>query len=303
MDLRDKMTSPNRLRAYLRVEDYSVAQISEALKRCTQEGVIEFKRRMVNHLFSFISRLSRTTPSQSEVLDEEAHLRSVLLSVGIENLFAQGTLKPPEEAASPESASQPRMTVNEVFLELQRKIAENPEIGRTPLAKTILLDLQAYKKEFTAFSQLSPNISDDRAPAFFLNFKGRIDGITLSANNHFQELLAQEEGSKGPGKVKGESPLAISSLSTLLGTQAQELSRIRSTLTFAAEEGYKFRDILLRLMTKKEQVLALLDEEARVFQSKNPQGEPSNALALQMTRAMIDYYENHLLNKDGHPAR
>ncbi|OHD11469.1 MAG: hypothetical protein A2Z96_04580 [Spirochaetes bacterium GWB1_48_6] len=297
IDLRDKMTSPIRLKAYLRVEDYAVGQFSEALKKSSQEGVIEFKRRMVNHLFSFVAKLSRSTPSQAEVMDEEAHIRSVLFNICIENLFAQGNLKSKVEN-SPSTSAPSRQTVSEIIQEVQKRITLDPELMKNNLVKSILLDLQLYKKEYAAFSQLSPNISDERAPAFFLNFKSRIDGITTSANNHYRELLNQdEEQSRKSATEKEESILANPALVNLLTTQAQEVSHIRSTLAFAAEEGYKFRDILLRLLTKKEQLLALLEEESKVYQAKQPPGESGNAMVMRMTRNMILYFDSLLVKK------
>lgn len=294
MDLRDKMTSPGRLKAYLRIEDYTVGQISAALKQCSLEGIIEFKRRMVNRLFSFVSKLSRSTPSQGEVMDEEAHIRAVLFTICIENFFAQGHFKPAPESV-PSASAPNRQTINEIFQEVQKRITQDPDSAKNPLVKTILMDVQMYKKEYAAFSQLSPNISDDRAPAFFLNFKSRIDAITTSANNHLHELLNHdEEQSRKARKDKEESPLASPALANLLSTQAQEISRIRSTLNFAAEEGYKFRDILLRLLTKKEQILALLEEEEKVFQSRTPPGEASNTMVLKMTKNMIAFFDGNL---------
>lgn len=286
IDIRENLHQPQRLRTQLKLDGQRLSLLARDLRQSSLEGVLEVKRRALNAIFSFIGSLARTTPGLDECQHIEGEMRLLIFLCALEGMFAAGILKPVVEKTGLE---QPKAkTVPQLFQEVQARLAAEPELKADPHLKNILVDFQLYKKEHEQFSALSPNIPDDRAPQFLANTKARLDAIQATANDHFRKFLQQENQAALDALAREkEQALRVAGLTKLMSVQAQEISRLRSVLLHALQEGIRLRESLLRLLPKKEPVQALLDEELKLLDEH----QPGHAMAVKLAKNIATWLE------------
>lgn len=308
IDVREKLSTPVRLKTYLKLDDARLSLLPQELRQASFEGIVEYKRKITSSIFGFLSKLAHMTPSQSEILNCEGEVRLVIYVLCLENLFATGALKPSLEVAqaaaqaggSATGESKNRTNIDQVLKEVTARLTDNPELAKDTHYKNILMEIQMYKKEYAQFVAMSPKIPDDRAPTFFANFKQRIDQILNNIEQHYQEILIADSADLRKDAIRLEEEVLVSApLHKLISAQAQELSLVRSTILHALHEGYQIRNLLLHLTQKKEPFHALLDEELRHIDSKQGQGTSGHPLAIKMARNIAQTLDSGNFKKIG----
>lgn len=271
IDIREKLTVPARLKSYLKLEQEGLVAEAKVLRTCTLGGPVEYKRKLIQSVFSFLTRLEFQTPTGQDIEERELVLRQLIYVNSLEYLFALGQLRPQRDAGgenTPTSGGAPPVPLEDIVREVTARLNANPELAKDSRVKTILMEVQLYKKEYDQFKQLSPKIPDDRAAGFLANFQKRISDIVGAIRGQYEELLASDRRElSGEQAKKEEEIFLVPGLNRLLMTQTQELSLLRSTVNFALQEGYQMRALLVRLTTRKDPVLALVEEEGRLWES------------------------------------
>lgn len=289
IDVKEKLNTPVRMKAYLKLEDMKVAAIPDDLRSATLSGTVEYKKKVSGSVFGFLTRLTYTTPNQTEILGAEADIRVILYVLSLQTQFATGQLKPTKEADGPLAGTNPRNRppVDQVVTEVRQRVAADPELAKNPHVKNILMEIQLYHKEFANFSALSPQIPDERAPTFFANTKKRIDGILENIHGHFREIrMAEDAELRKEFQRQEEEVFVVPELVKLLQTQAQELSRVRSSIFHALQEGYQIRNLLLKLAEGKDPFLKLLEDELRILDGRQDPESSGHSAAVKFARAV-----------------
>lgn len=271
LEYRERLTTPNRLKTYLRLERIHMYRLQESIQ--TFGHVLDYERRSYTHIYGFLSKLIRTTPTQNEFLSEESNIRVVLYGLGLQHAFATGHLRSkPEETAEAESP----VTLQQIMADIQGRIQADPETAKIPSIKSIVFEFQAYKKEQTSFRELSPKISDERAPAFFTAYKQRVEQITQAIRNKYANLLSEETSdSRKARQASAEKELVNEALAKVLSAQAQEISRVRSTLILAVQEGRGFREDMLKLGERRDITLSLVEEQENILEKMSGGTDPA----------------------------
>lgn len=289
IEIREKMNTPVRMKAYLKLDDIKLSALSDELRSATMSGVIEFKKRLAGSVFNFLTRLTYTTPNQTEILGAEADVRVLIYLLCLETQYATGQLKPTKEADGPLAGSNPRNRppVEEVVAEVRARVQGNPDLAKNPHVKNIFMEIQLYQKEFAQFSALSPQIPDDRAPTFFMNYKKRLDGILDNIHAHFRDIrMAEDAELRREFQRQEEEVFVVPDLVRAVSSQAQALAKVRSSIFHALQEGYQIRNLLLKLAEGKEPFLRLLEEELQVLDARQEPGTSGHPAAVKLARAM-----------------
>jgi hypothetical protein len=296
IEIREKLNTPARMKAYLKLEDMKLAPLPDELRACTMAGIVEFKKRLGGSVFNFLTRLTYTTPNQTEILGAEADLRLLIYILCLQTQFATGQIKPAKEADGPLAGanSKDRPTVEELVGEVKARISGNPELAKNPHVKNIFMEIQLYQKEFAQFSALSPQIPDDRAPTFFMNYKKRLDGILDNVHAHFRDIrLAEDAEMRKEFQRQEEEHFVVPELVKLISTQAQELTKVRSSIFHALQEGYQIRNLLLKLVERREPFLALLEEELKLLDTRQDPSSSGHPAAVKFARAVAVVLESN----------
>ncbi len=299
IEVREKLNAPVRLKAYLKLEDTKLSGLPDELRGSTLAGIVELKKRIGGSVFNFLTKLTYTTPNQTEILGAEADLRVLIYVLCLQTQFATGQIKPAKEADGPLAGanSKSRPTVEELVAEVKARVSGNPELAKNPHVKNIFMEIQLYQKEFSQFAALSPQIPDDRAPTFFMNYKKRLDGILDNVHAHFRDIrLAEDAEMRKEFQRQEEEHFVVPELVKLLSAQAQELTKVRSSIFHALQEGYQIRNLLLKLVERREPFLALLEEELKLLDTRQDPASSGHPAAVKFARALAVVLEG---NKKG----
>jgi hypothetical protein len=300
IEIREKLLLPQRLKQYLKIDDQRLSPLPQALRMAGMEGVVEVKRKLANSVFTFLTRLSFTTPDQAEILDIEGELRVLVYFLSVEVLFAHGSLKPAKEAEDDlaGNSGSGRLPVEQVMLEVKNRVAANPELVKNSHVKNIFMAIQMYQKEFGNFSQMSLSIPDDRAATFFMNFKKRLDGILENIQSHYRVIQqAEDEELRKEFRRQEEAQFAFPDLVKLLQSQAHEISRVRSTIFHALQDGSQVRKVLLKLVELQAPFITLLEQELRMLDARQDAGTRGHPSAVKLARSIANSMESNVLKK------
>jgi hypothetical protein len=296
IEVREKLNTPVRMKAYLKLEDARLGSVPDDLRAATMGGLVEFKKRLAGSVFNFLTRLSFTTPNQTEILGAEADIRLLIYVLCLETQFATGQLKPAKEAEGPLAGSNPRNRppVEEIVSEVKARVSANPDLAKNPHVKNIFMEIQLYQKEFGQFATLSPQIPDDRAPTFFMNYKKRLDGILDNIHGHFRDIrMAEDDEMRKEFQRQEEDQFAVPELVKLVSTQAQELTKVRSSIFHALQEGYQIRNLLLKLTERKDPFFALLEEELTLLDTRQDPAANGHPAAVKLARSLASVLEGN----------
>jgi len=295
IEVREKLNSPVRMKAYLKLEDMKLAGLPDDLRGATLGGIVEFKKKLAGSVFNFLTRLTYTTPNQTEILGAEADIRVLIYILCLQTQFATGQIKPAKEADGPLAGSNAvnRPSVEDLVAEVKARVSGNPELAKNPHVKNIFMEIQLYQKEFAQFSALSPQIPDDRAPTFFMNYKKRLDGILNNVHAHFRDIrLAEDAEMRKEFQRQEEEHFVVPELVKLISGQAQELTKVRSSIFHALQEGYQIRNLLLKLVERREPFLQLLDDESQLLDTRQDPAVSGHPAAVKFARAVAVVLEN-----------
>jgi hypothetical protein len=299
IEVREKLNTPGRMKAYLKLEEGKVVPIPDDLRGCTLAGIVEYKKRVAGSVFNFLTRLTYTTPNQTEILGSEADIRVLLYVLCIQTQFATGQIKPPKEVESPMAGNNARSRppVEEVVAEVKARVAGNPDLAKNPHVKNVFMEIQLYQKEFAQFATMSPQIPDDRAPTFFANYKKRLDGILDNLHAHFREIRRAEDAElRKEFLYQEEDQFVTPDLVKLISTQAQEMTKVRSSIFHALQEGYQIRNLLLKLTERRDPVLVLFDEELKLLDLRQEPTANGHPAAVKFARSVASVLDG---NKKG----
>lgn len=294
IEVREKLNTPVRMKTYLKLEDMKLSTLPDELRGATLGGIVEFKKRVAGSVFNFLTRLTYTTPNQTEILGAESDIRLLLYLFCLQTQFATGQMKPAKEAEGPLAGANPRNRppIEELVNEVKARVAANAELAKNPHVKNIFMEIQLYQKEFAQFAALSPQIPDDRAPTFFMNYKKRLDGILDSIHTHFRDIrMAEDAEMRKEFQRQEEDQFVFPELVKAISAQAQELSKVRSSIFHALQEGYQIRNLLLKLTERRDPFLALLEEELKLLDSRQEPGVNGHPAAVKFARAIATVLE------------
>lgn len=296
IEVREKLNAPVRMKAYLKLDDLKLVTLPNELRGATMGGIVEFKKRLAGSVFNFLTRLTFTTPNQTEILGAEADIRVLIYLLCIQTQFATGQIKPAKEAEGPLAGANARTRppVEELVAEVKARVSSNPALAKNPHVKNIFMEIQLYQKEFAQFAALSPQIPDDRAPTFFMNYKKRLDSILDNVHGHFRDIqLAEDAEMRKEFQKQEEDHFVLPDLVKLISSQAQELTKVRSSIFHALQEGYQIRNLLLKLVERREPFLALLEEELKLLDTRQEAGLSGHPAAVRFARAVAVVLEGN----------
>lgn len=265
IDIREAGVDHYSLQEFLNIKIPDIdAQIS-ALSASIEEGAPEYKRTLLSSVFYTLESAKFQSLSTDDLETHRPKLSGLLFTILVQKLLCSGTI-PVGRREKPEEISTEGIELNTIISDLKERISRQPELQKHPAVKNIYMQLNIYQKEKEKMQELSPQIKDDMESTFKQNFEEVFERVFESIRKNYSIILSEEAARKRAALEKDILKLLpIKSLVPLLTEQATEISRIRSTLAFAAEDKYKTRSILVNLYEGREKVLSLVESESRAY--------------------------------------
>ncbi len=276
IDIREAGGDHYSLQEFLNIKVPDIDSQISALSASTDEGAPEYKRTLLHSVFLTLESAKFQSLSTDELEAHRPKLGGLLFTILVQKLLCSGAI-PVGRKEKPEEIATGGIELNTIISDLKERISRQPELQKHPAVKNIYMQLNIYQKEKEKMQELSPKIKEDMEPTFKQNFEEAFERIFDSIRKNYSIILSEEAARKRAAEEKDILKLLpIKSLVPLLTGQATEISRIRSTLAFAAEDKYKTRSILVNLYEGREKTLSLVEAESRAYLDFCSQAERPN---------------------------
>lgn len=276
IDLREAAKDPYSLSAHLKLSAERLRAIAAEVGRSVEEGLLEYKDVILRRAFITLEAVQFQSVRFEELAARERPLEELLFVILLERLLCSGVVSLSREKGPTDNAAE-GADVNAVLADVRSRIAAAPAVRNHPAVKNIFVQVALFQKERKKMEELLPMIMPDKRDVFRANFQETFRKIFDSIRRQYGELLREEETARRREKQSREDPLLslpLDKLALLLVAQAQEVSRLRSTLAFARDDKYKTRGILVSLFKERQHFVDLVDRERRAYASLCPDPSP-----------------------------
>lgn len=269
-DMRQVVEDHHAYEELLEIDELGITQLLQELRASVERGTVEMKRRLVNGIITFVDSLQFDTRSFQDFEQHILAARKATYLVLLQRSYCAGEIAPRRIAsvdADPMENAVRQTEFKTIVENIQKRIAKDNSARNHPMVKNILFQVTRYRRELENMKELAPNIPKEKSAAFTENYKRTFEEITRKVQDSYAALLREEvapDKHEGPKSMFGR--FDMKQLVPFFTAQAQELTRIRSVLSYAGRERYKTREILAEIFRKKDQTLALVEREIKEYE-------------------------------------
>ena len=262
IDVREASSDAYVLSDFFKFSAQRLGKVAADLRLSVEEGLLEYKLSVLRPVFNTLEALQYQSVRSEDLQAHEQPLEELLLVILLERLLCAGTI-PLSRARPPRAVSTEGLQVGAILEDIKKRIQADPEFRKAPAIKTIFMQVSIYQSEKKKMEELLPTIQADKREVFRRNFQGTFQRVFDSIRKAYSDILTEEEtqAQERSGQEGLLVQTAIRTLAPLLVEQAREVSRLRSTLTFAREEKYKTRGVLVSLYRERKDYIALVERE------------------------------------------
>ena len=234
----------------------------EKLNHAVEQGIIEYKRSSLAPVFLSLETMKYKTLDMADLEAQRHDIDAVLLAVLVQRLMAQGIV----HLASDRKQDEGRrlgsgLEINSIISVIREQVLVDPKMKQHPAVKKIIMQINLYSREHQKMKGMIANIRPENRATFLTNYKQRIGAIFASIKSNFAAL--EIEGAQDHTSILKQIPLK--DLVPFFTAQARQLSIVRSTFTFACEEKYKTRELLVGLYNRRGSTLRMLENEVAEY--------------------------------------
>ena len=267
IDIREAVADQYTLNDFFKITPSRLRKLAETLRLAVEEGILEYKSSVLKPVFLSLEDMKYQSLRPEELGAHEEPLEGLIFVILLQRLVCSGVIPLPR-SKPPERASIEDLDVNSIIEDIKERIKKNPEFRKHPAVKNIFMQLNIYRLEKKKMEELLPTIKQDKRETFRKNFQNGFDHVFDSIRKNYSEILNEEEAERTAAETQEDllHRFPLKKLFSFLNEQARDISRIRSTLAFAAEDKYKTREFLVSLQKEKEKFLNLMDKEKKLYQ-------------------------------------
>ena len=268
IDLREAGKDQYTLIEYLGMSSQALETLAEELRRAVEEGLIEYKGMILRRTFITLEAVQFQSVRFEELQAREQPLKDLVFVILLQRLLCSGVIPLPKSKAG-ESLSADDIEANAVLADVRNRIKRDPNFQKHPFVKNIFVQLAIYQKEKKKMEELLPTIKADKRDIFRANFGATFKRIFDSIKKHYLDILNEEDARRMEKESKQDLlyRVPLKDLSPFLATQAQAICLLCSTLSFAREDKYKTRAVLVNLYKQRDDYLKRIENEQRVYRT------------------------------------
>ncbi len=270
-DIKSVMENYSSLQEFF---DFPAEQLKETIDtiyQAVEGGIIEYKKNILNSVFSLTDSLKFDTASLNMLESNIANLKALIYVILIQRLITRKIikLKTSDNNGENKKPDRKRYTVSDIgniVREIQTLIKKEPELKSNKNILNILVQINRYKSETESMKNLAKNIPHDKIDNFKANYSQNINKILSSLVNSYILLLDERKGDADSPKYGNPLEQHDLSITTdLLKKQAENISRIKSTLEYAAKERFRIREIIATSDSIRDRLYSSVEEEKKKY--------------------------------------
>jgi len=271
-DIKENINNPDKLMELFSFKKDEFENIIHNLKFSVEDSLFEFKNTSINLILDPLTSLQYDSKAMSSFDDQINRARGLLSVTLIQRLIAIGAIKIPEnkEEASREAlekeVAQPG--IKEILDFVQKEPKNNPSILQDTLFKKIVMHIKMYRSETQKMNELTANVSKEKKIALKKNFDITLAEQVSKMRDAYNEIVDRTV-------KKEQAPVVqnillrydFKTMNKFYMSQIEAFSKLLSTLTFAKNEKFHTRELLLDLTKEKSAFSSLIEKERTEYSS------------------------------------
>lgn len=283
-DIREVLTDIHRLQDILLPNPEFVRHQQHKLMLCVEEGTIEYKRAVLLQGFAELEDANYRTFQMDDYRGIELAFQFLTFLSLLQRSVAAGRRKTRPEPRRPPT-DQPVPEIKQIMHEIRSRIRSDASYRRRPPVKNILMQIQKYSREVDSLKKLIRTAPEDKKPAYVRNFRNFSQEIFSSIKRQYAELLKEEAPSHEPSAGDSLSDYDLKPVLGVLMAQAEVYASLWSSLVYARTREQRVRESVVALANRREETLATVELERRVFE--RVAGTDATELACAFARELV----------------
>ena len=180
-EIKERYDDIFELEEYFEFTPEELEKTAKDLKNCVEMGVLEYKKRIVSSVYTFLENLKYDSRGFEKLETYLPPLTALVYTALAQRLIAKGTLRngseQKNEVIETTTITEEELPIKDILSDVQKRIKNDPAMENDPKIKSILLQIRRYRAELEKKTTLEPNILPDKREAFEGNYKKVFDEI------------------------------------------------------------------------------------------------------------------------------
>ncbi len=271
-DIKENINNPDKLMELFSFNREEFENIIYNLKFSVEDSLFEFKKTSINLILEPLNSLQYDSRAMNSFDDQISRARGLLTVTLIQRLIAAGAVKIAEIKGESSKDSlekeEAQADIKEIIEYVQKEPKNNPSVLQDNLFKKIVMHIKMYSNETQKMHGLMAKVSAEKKIALKRNFDITLSEQVSKMREAYNEIIDRT--------VKKEQAPVVQNILLrydfkVMGkvylTQIEAFSKLLSTLTFAKNEKFHTRELLLNLTKEKESLISLIDKERTEYGS------------------------------------
>jgi len=296
-DIKENINNPDKLMENFSFRKEEFDYIIQNLRYSVEDSLFEYKKTSVNLILEPLQSLLYDSKAMSSFDDQIERAKGLLSVTLIQRLISVKAIKitdKQKEGTSEQVLTPPLQNtgIKEIIEFVKQEPKTNPDILKDPLFKKIIMHIKMYTNETIKMNELVSNVSEDKKIALKRNFNETLaEQVTKikEAYNNIINTAVKEEQLPVPQNILLRYDLK--SMSRIYLDQIEAFSSLLSTLSFAKNEKFHTRELLLDLSKERDFLLNLIVKERKEYSTIVPFDKNGKDTAKAFVKRIREYLE------------
>ncbi|MCK5154245.1 MAG: hypothetical protein KAQ93_07790, partial [Spirochaetales bacterium] len=271
-DIKENINNPDKLMELFSFNKEEFEDIIHNLKFSVEDSLFEFKNTAINLILDPLNSLQYDSRAMNSFDDQIIRARGLLTVTLIQRLIAVSAIKIAEnkgegsKEALEKEVSQPG--IKEILDFVQKEPKTNPGILKDTLFKKIIMHIKMYRNESQKMNELMTKVSAEKKIAIKRNFNITLTDQVAKMRDAYNEIIDRTvKKEQAPVTQNLLLRYDFKTMGKFYMIQIEAFSKLLSTLTFAKDEKFNTRELLLNLTKEKGYFSSLIEKERTEYSS------------------------------------
>jgi hypothetical protein len=275
-EVRERLRHPRELYEHLcpadregphrEIRTAALREVVAALEGAVEGGVFEVRRHLAGEILGELAEAEYSSEVLGRLEELACRGTALVLVTALERALLSGDLafEDGESIAEPDGSIKKDIEnaqINEIIGDIKEIIAADPAAKMNSAIKNVLLQVQKYREEAATFKKLKEQANDYRLEMYTKTFSASFRQIFESIRKNYGAYLEEMEEKRRAAAGSPLDGLEVRPWLRVVTAATEDVSRLRSTVSFAAEEHSGMRGALVALAKERDTFIGQIAEE------------------------------------------
>ena len=296
-DIKENINNPDKLMEFFSFSKEEFDYIIQDLKFSVEDSLFEYKITSVNLILEPLQSLLYDSKAMSSFDDQIIRAKGLLTVSLIQRLISVKAIKITDKQKEGTTELDlthplPNTGIKEIIEFVKKEPKVNPDILKHPLFKKIIMHIKMYNNETIKMNELVSKVSKDKKIALKRNFNQTLGEQVSKIKEAYNEIINREVKEKQlPVPQNILLRYDLKPVNKVYMEQIEAFSSLLSTLTFAKNEKFHTRELLLDLSKGRDSFLNLIEKERMGYSTIIPFDKNGKETAKAFVKRISEFLE------------